>query len=495
MNFNQFHKFINEYKHKTERNYNTEYHYLVVNKNDGQILLKSIFDIHEFKTNPSNILQINWSNELKHIDFVTLNSEFNTKIQQLLKTIQTSVIKDIENKKTFADSIVEDTKIVKDTVHNLGQYFTTHIDLKEKLFSFILNNPKTILEPSIGRGDLVTFITEKCSNVKFDMYEIDTNIKLLDKIKKEDIIYGDFMKQTISKMYNTIIGNPPYVKTKTGNLYIEFTEKCYNLLDDNGELIFIVPSDFLKLTSASKLLNIMITNGTFTHIFHPHNEKMFEGASIDVIIFRYCKNILLEKKVIYNNKSLYITNSDGLITFNEEQNTNSVMFKEYFDIYVGLVSGKEEIYKNETLGNIEVLNGENKKEKYIYIDEYPCSNKEINQLLLENKKTLIERGIRKFNEKNWFEWGAPRNIQSINKNIGKDCIYIYNLTRKTNIAFIGKVGYFGGSLIMLIPKTNCNLTNVIAYLNSDSFKNNFVFSGRFKIGHRQISNSYLNGEF
>ena len=179
-------------------------------------------------------------------------------------------------------------------------------------------------------------------------------------VYKDKVIYDDFMKQNITKKYKTIIGNPPYVRTKKGNLYIDFTEKCYNLLEDNGELIFIVPSDFLKLTSASKLLNVMMTNGTFTHIFHPHNEKMFENASIDVIVFRYCKNSLIDKKVLYNDKLLYITNSNGLITFGEEENNNSVMFQDYFDIYVGLVSGKEEVYKNEELGNIEVLNGEDK---------------------------------------------------------------------------------------------------------------------------------------
>ena len=37
----------------------------------------------------------------------------------------------------------------------------------------------------------------------------------------------------------------------------------------------------------------------------------------------------------------------------------------------------------------------------------------------------------------------------------------------------------------------CNLNNVISYLNSDAFKDNFIFSGRFKIGHRQLSNSLL----
>ena len=379
--------------------------------------------------------------------------------------------------------------------HNLGQYFTTHIELKEKVFEFILNNPSNILEPSIGQGDLITFIIDKLPSITFDMYEIDTEIKLLDKINRDNIIFGDFLKQTIIKKYNTIIGNPPYIRIKKGNLYIDFTEKCYNLLDKNGELIFIVPSDFLKLTSASKLLNDMMINGTFTHIYHPHNEKMFENASIDIIIFRYCKNSLIEKKVLYNNKLLYITNSNGLITFGEEENNNSVMFQVYFDIYVGLVSGKEEVYKNEEIGNIEVLNGENKIDKYIYIEKYPCENEKINTYLLNHKKELIERGIRKFNENNWYEWGAPRNIKTINTNLGKDCIYIYNLTRKQNVSFLGKVNYFGSQLIMLKPKKECDLNNIVSYINSNIFKDNFIFSGRFKIGHRQIYNSYIPSEY
>ena len=410
-----------------------------------------------------------------------------------LKEIISNAVNEKINKIDKIDKIKYTETILK-TKHNLGQYFTTNIILKEKVLQFILNNPSNILEPSIGQGDLIKFIMDINPNITFDMYEIDDNIKLLDKIKKDEVIYSDFMKQTITKTYKTIIGNPPYVKIKKGNLYIDFIEKCYNLLDDDGELIFIVPSDFLKLTSSSKLLNEMINNGTFTHIFHPNNEKMFENASIDVIIFRYCKNNLIEKKVLYNDKLLYIINSDGLITFSEKENSNNIMFKDYFDIYVGIVSGKEEVYKNEELGNIEVLNGEDKVEKYIYIEEYPCENDKINKHLSEHKNELIERGIRKFNENNWFEWGAPRNITTINKNLGKDCIYIYNLTRKSNVAFLGKVQYFGGGLIMLRPKKDFNLNklkNIISYVNSDIFKDNFMFSGRFKIGHRQISNSFI----
>lgn len=223
----------------------------------------------------------------------------------------------------------------------------------------------------------------------------------------------------------------------------------------------------------------------------PNNEKLFENASIDIIVFRYCKNSLIDKKVLYNGESRYITNSNGLITFGEHQNINNVTFQGCFDVYVGLVSGKEYVYKNEELGNIEVLNGEIKVDKYIYIKNYPCKENTINKHLMYHKKELIERKIRKFNENNWFEWGAPRNITTINNNLGKDCIYIYNLTRRPDISFLGKVNYFGGGLIMLKPKKKCNLNNIVSYLNTNEFKDNFMFSGRFKIGHRQICNSSI----
>jgi len=380
--------------------------------------------------------------------------------------------------------------------NQLGQFFTKNIVLKEKLYDFIFNNPTHILEPSIGQGDLVSFVLQKNKNIIFDMYEIDSNIELLNNIEKNKIIYGDFLTQSIEKTYITIIGNPPYIRTKTGNLYIDFTQKCYDLLDNNGELIFIVPSDFFKLTSASKLLNIMMKNGTFTHIFHPHNEKMFDNASIDVIIFRYCKNNLLEKKVIYNEKLLYITNSNGLIVFQEKINDSNVKFNDIFDIYVGFVSGKESVYKNNILGNIEILNSENKIDKYIYIENFPSTDEKINEYLLDHKKELLQRRMKKFNENNWFEWGALRNKKTIVSNLDKDCIYISLLTRKKNVSFLGKIGYFGGGLIMLKPKKeDLNLNKTISYLNSDLFKNNFIFSGRFKIGHRQLCNSFIPLEF
>ena len=112
---------------------------------------------------------------------------------------------------------------------------------------FILNDTSHILEPSIGRGDLIKAIKNKKSKVIFDMYEIDTKIKLLDEIEKEKVIYGDFMNQEITKTYKTIVGNPPYVKTKSGNLYIKFIEKCYDSFLNNQTIYFLLILFFVIL--------------------------------------------------------------------------------------------------------------------------------------------------------------------------------------------------------------------------------------------------------
>ena len=234
----------------------------------------------------------------------------------------------------------ENNTIVDTNQHSKGQYFTTDMSLKEKVYEFILNEPIYILEPSVGQGHLVDYVCEKNPHIIFDMYELDETIELLECIDRKKIVYGDFLTQDIQQSYTTIIGNPPFVRTKTGNLYIDFIEKCFHLLSDKGELIFIVPSDVFKLTCASTLLHTMMNQGNFTHIYHPHDEKLFKNASIDTLIFRYCKDNALEKKVLYNDEELFVVNTNGLITFSAKQPTSMHLLKDYFDIHVGLVTGE-----------------------------------------------------------------------------------------------------------------------------------------------------------
>ena len=77
--------------------------------------------------------------------------------------------------------------------HTKGQYFTEDKYLQNTVISLIFNIPSKILEPSIGRGDLVIHFQKIFGNIPVDMYELDNEIVMLEGIKKEEIVYGDFM--------------------------------------------------------------------------------------------------------------------------------------------------------------------------------------------------------------------------------------------------------------------------------------------------------------
>lgn len=95
----------NQIKHR--RHKPTEYHYLVKNKLTGEVLLKSIFDIHTYVSNPSNDLQINWKNEFLHSNYYieSDNDEaYMKKVEELLLCIQKSVREMIERSLAFAEA-------------------------------------------------------------------------------------------------------------------------------------------------------------------------------------------------------------------------------------------------------------------------------------------------------------------------------------------------------------------------------------------------------
>ena len=375
---------------------------------------------------------------------------------------------------------------------NMGQYFTISDDLQKFVFEKVKNKSARLLEPSFGAGHLLKKFKEYDENYPITCYELDTSIKPVITFNQyQTPIYGDFTLQTITAKYKSIIANPPFIKQKTGNLYIKFIEICYNCLDDNGEMIFIVPSDFIKLTSASSLINKMTENGSFTDFLFPHDEKLFEGANIDVVVFRYEKG-LKSKKTIVNGKSVFCNINKGIITFSDTE-VSGTQIDSIFNVYVGLVSGKDEIYR-VPFGNTDILCDKDKVVKYIFTVTFPSNNTQIDAHLQEHKQELLERKIKKFSENNWFEWGAPRNISSIQKYWGKSCIYIKNMTRNKEVAFIGKVQYFGGTLLCLVPKentTDLELKKIVDYMNSTTFQNDYMYAGRFKIGHKQISTSII----
>lgn len=350
--------------------------------------------------------------------------------------------------------------------------------LQQFVFNQVQHQGQPLLEPSFGAGHLLSLFDP---SYPITGYEIDSTIPLIIS-QRPNLYYADFLHTEITMKFATIIGNPPYIKKREGNLYIQFIEKCYDLLTDTGEMIFIVPSEFLKQTRAAAILTKMTNTGAFTHFLFPHDETLFPGAAVDVMAFRYQKG-QTEGNTIVNDVSQTYQVRKGILTFTTP--SNRLPFADSFDVYVGLVSGRDEIYRTEH-ANIDLLIDQNITQRFLFPEAFPTENPAANQYLLEHKEALLQRKIRKFTEKNWWEWGAPRNLQTIRAQWGRPCIYVRNITRQKEVAFLGTVQYFGGGLLCMIPKDPLSLDPIVEWLNTDAFQKEYRYAGRFKMGQKQL---------
>lgn len=380
----------------------------------------------------------------------------------------------------------------------LGQYFTTNKDLQAACVAFCRNASRgrlPILEPSAGRGDLIRAVHAAFPSAPTHAIEIDPDLPPVDLRGKRDLwLCTDFLTADLPrKGYRTIVGNPPYVRQGATNLYLLFVEKCVDLLIRGGELVFVLPSDFFKLTGAAKLLTSMCEQGAFTDIYHPHSEKLFEGASVDVMVVRYEKTPNLPRlcKDYTTQRELPYATDGGIVTFCDAEAIGGCALERVATVHVGLVSGCDDVYANEEYGNTPVLVGPGIVKRYV-IPSGP-SDPLIETYLAEHKARLLARRIRKFSESNWFEWGGLRNFDLMRTRAGEPCVYVSTLTRSETPAFSGLVQPFGAGLVCILPKAGAkiNVAAMVSYFNSPGFRTQYLYSGRFKIGQRLLRFSRL----
>jgi adenine-specific DNA-methyltransferase len=185
-------------------------------------------------------------------------------------------------------------------------------------------------------------------------------------------------------------------------------------------------------------------------------------------------------------------NNNGILTFlGMEDKTKYIKLNEICDIYVGLVSGLDKVFKNEKYGNIHIKTDIDKSCKFIFLNELPNVENDVTIYLESNKEILSNRRICKITENNWYKFGAIRN-KKIMESENKKCIYMKTITRNNIISCVDKLQYFSGSLLTIVPKTNEDvLQKLCNFLNSDIFKQRYMSDNRFIISHNQLSNALI----
>lgn len=362
----------------------------------------------------------------------------------------------------------------------LGQFFTPSI-LVDQCIALIENKNGRLLEPSCGN-----LAFKNCMHEDSIFIEIDKNI-----INDNKVLNIDFFDFPITEKFDTIIGNPPYVDNKffnikhptnirvQANLYLYFIEKCFYHLKNNGELIFIVPRDFIKLTSAKIVNELLYKNGTITHFYDFGDAKLFKEACPNVCIFRFEKdNFSYKTKTFQGEQNLLINN--GIISF---ANSKSVItLGNFFDVKVGAVSGKDEIFVSDN-GDEFVYSqtAKTQKLKKMIYEKY-------DKKLEPYKKILISRGIKKFNEQNWWSWGRCINFRE-----NEPRIYVNCRTRNKNPFFLNNCKKWDGSILALFPKIKMNLPSVVEKLNSlDWQKMGFTTGGRYIFSQKALTEALID---
>ena len=366
-------------------------------------------------------------------------------------------------------------------VKHLGQVFTPH-EIVKKMIG-LRKNKGSLLEPSAGTGSF----SSKFKNIV--SIEIDKNI-----VKDKNTLVCDFFKYSTQNQFQTIIGNPPYVRfqdipqktkkrlpmdlfDKRSNLYLFFIEKCIRHLTKAGELIFITPRDFLKSTNSVKLNKILYKEGSFTDFYELGDDKIFKGYSPNCAIWRWQKG--LKNRKLSCGKTFFY--SQGQIWFGKHKLQSHL--SDYFDIKVGAVSGADHIFSNQKYGNIHIVCSETRRTKNKRTMIYNKKCKYLNGF----KNELLNRKIKKFNENNWWEWGRKYHHQEGER------IYVNCKTRQKDPFFISLDQAYDGSVLALFPKIKMDLSKAVDTLNKTKWQDlGFVCGGRLIFSQRSLQNAPIN---
>jgi adenine-specific DNA-methyltransferase len=222
--------------------------------------------------------------------------------------------------------------------NKFGQYFTPKIMANFMINLATVTKNSKVLEPSCGEGIFIELL-QKQGFENIIAYEIDKSLA----IHHQNIKYESFISAKIHEKFDLIIGNPPYIrwanlenelKAELQNnplwnkyfnslcdyLYI-FILKSIELLNENGELIFICPEYWLNTTHSLSLRNYMVENGYFETIYHFNETPIFDKVVTSTIIFKYIKaknynkNNLISVKKYFANKKLTNETLENLKTY------------------------------------------------------------------------------------------------------------------------------------------------------------------------------------
>jgi adenine-specific DNA-methyltransferase len=198
--------------------------------------------------------------------------------------------------------------------NKFGQYFTPKVVADFMISLADISANSKILEPSCGEGIFLKKLLQKGYN-NLTAFEIDKDLAT----EFPFVRYESFVSANIDDKFDLIIGNPPYIRWKNledelkqelsnniiwnkyfnslcDYLYI-FILKSIELLNEQGQLIFICPEYWMNTTHSISLRNYMVENGYFEEIYHFNETPIFDKVTVSIVIFKFIKSKQKNNKI------------------------------------------------------------------------------------------------------------------------------------------------------------------------------------------------------
>ncbi len=396
-------------------------------------------------------------------------------------------------------------------VAELGQVFTPPAVVDAMLA--LRRNSGRVLEPSCGDGAFALRLPG-CVALELD-----------PRHAPPGALCQDFFAYAPTRKFDTIIGNPPYVRFQDigedtrqllargvwlkkfdarSNLYLFFIEKCLEHLAPGGELIFITPRDFMKSSGAVGMNRRLSEQGSITDALELGDARIFTDAVPNCLIWRFEKGNFSRRtryaEIGYGDdlaaslaappwQERHFMEAAGHLMFT--RGDYPLHLSDVATVKVGAVSGADDLYADEVHGNRSFVcsstgaTGMTRRMIWCEPGEPPP------QALLEHKERLITRGIRPFDESNWWHWGrgyprtdAPR-------------VYVNGKTRQAKPFFRNPSTHFDGSVLAIFPRrADVNLAEFEVALNAVDWADlGFVCDSRYLFTQRSLENTPLPESF
>ncbi len=393
----------------------------------------------------------------------------------------------------------------------LGQIFTPEPVVRAMLA--LRRNRGRVLEPSCGDGAFLRHLPGAVG-LELDPDHCPPGAKAID-----------FFAYPEREQFDTIIGNPPYVRCqdippatqaliargrygacldKRANLYLFFIDKCLRHLEPGGELIFITPRDFLKATSAVKLNRLLFEAGSITDAIELGDARVFADAVPNCLIWRfekgqpdrslrYCEigvgDDLAAALAAPAWETRHFIECAGHLMF--ARGDYPLRLADVAFVKVGAVSGADELYTDLLQGNREfvcsstVSTGQTRRMIFSEPGERPP------HALLPHKARLLQRKVTKFDESNWWMWGRMHHRST------QPRVYVNGKTRVTQPFFVHPCKDYDGAVMAVFPRrADVDIEAFRDALNAVDWADlGFVCDGRFLFTQRSLENAPLPAAF